>query len=198
MGYAKSLETKQKLISTTSKLLRTQGYAATGVKQILEESGVPKGSLYHHFPNGKTELAAEAVMFSNRFLTGQLEKLLAESGNVVSAFEAFCNYYIFSLIGTDYQKGCPIATITLEAAASVEPIQQACDQGYEMMCAVFEDRLVLEGVARQTAKTLVVLAVSAVEGALILCRAHHNTQPLASVRDTMAQQMRQAINEHQA
>ncbi|OOK66618.1 bacterial regulatory s, tetR family protein [Mycobacterium kansasii] len=49
------------LISTAATLFRRQGYAATGLKQILDEAGVKPGSLYHHFPDGKQQLAAAVV-----------------------------------------------------------------------------------------------------------------------------------------
>ncbi|HEY9306026.1 MAG TPA: helix-turn-helix domain-containing protein, partial [Mycobacterium sp.] len=45
------------LIDTAATLFRRQGYAATGLTQILEEAGVKPGSLYHHFPQGKQQLA---------------------------------------------------------------------------------------------------------------------------------------------
>ena len=38
-----------------------QGYASTGLQQILTESGAPKGLLYYCFPKGKEELAEAAV-----------------------------------------------------------------------------------------------------------------------------------------
>jgi TetR/AcrR family transcriptional regulator, lmrAB and yxaGH operons repressor len=52
--------TRDQIIQTTCTLLESQGYHATGLNQILKESGAPKGSLYYYFPQGKEELAEEA------------------------------------------------------------------------------------------------------------------------------------------
>ena len=49
------------LLDSAALLFRRQGYAATGVNQILESAEVKAGSLYHHFPDGKQELAAAVV-----------------------------------------------------------------------------------------------------------------------------------------
>ena len=190
MGYTKSEETKEKLVSATSKLLRTRGYGATGISQILQESGVPKGSLYHHFPDGKTELAAEAVSFSNQFIAERIELLISHSSDAASAFEAFCNFYGDSLQSTDFQKGCPIATITLEVASSVPDIQHRCEEGFAMITDIFERELISEGAEPDKAKSLTMLALSAIEGALVLCRANRSTQPLLSIKKSIAEQMR--------
>ena len=192
MGYAKSEDTKRKLLSTTSRLLWSQGYAATGISQVLAESGVPKGSLYHHFPDGKSELATAAVDFSNSFIADQLEALVAASADAASAFEAFCDFYSQSLIQTNFEKGCPIATITLEAASEVPAIQQRCDEGFEMIENIFRRELVAEGADPRYAADVVTMALSAVEGALILCRAKQGIQPIMSIRDSVAQQIRNA------
>ena len=192
MGYAKSEDTKRKLLSTTSKLLRTHGYAATGVSQVLKESGVPKGSLYHHFPGGKVELAAEAVNFSNSFIAERLELLVAASPDAASAFEAFCDFYSQSLIDTNFEKGCPIATITLEVATDVPAIRRRCDEGFERILDIFRRELVAEGADPRHAADVVTMALSAVEGALILCRAKQDIQPIMSIRDSVAQQIRNA------
>ncbi len=193
MAYAKSEETRQRLVKTTSKLLRTQGYASTGVSQILRESGVPKGSLYHHFPEGKTELAAAAIKYSNDFIRARLQEMVSVTDHPADTMELFCNFYVQSLRKTDFQKGCPISTITLEAAASVDSIQVECADGFEMIVDLFVEQMTARGVAAGTARSLATVVTAAGEGALILCRAQRSTRPLEIVRDSMSAQIRSQL-----
>jgi TetR/AcrR family transcriptional repressor of lmrAB and yxaGH operons len=56
------------IIAAASRLFRRQGYAGTGVNDIVALSGAPKGSLYHYFPKGKEQIAEEAVLFAGRLV----------------------------------------------------------------------------------------------------------------------------------
>ncbi len=58
---ARTTDAREKALETAERLFRGQGYAATGLSQILEESAAPKGSFYHHFPGGKAQMAEEAL-----------------------------------------------------------------------------------------------------------------------------------------
>src|SRR4051812_6112406 len=53
--------TRERLIDATVSLMRTKGAAASGTKEILELAGAPRGSFYHHFPNGKDQLVLAAL-----------------------------------------------------------------------------------------------------------------------------------------
>jgi TetR/AcrR family transcriptional regulator, lmrAB and yxaGH operons repressor len=53
--------TKDRLIFAATRLFRQRGYDGTGLAEVLSEAGVPKGSLYHHFPDGKADLACAAA-----------------------------------------------------------------------------------------------------------------------------------------
>lgn len=57
--------TKDRLIFAATRLFRQRGYDGTGLAEvlaeILAEAGVPKGLLYHHFPDGKADLACAAA-----------------------------------------------------------------------------------------------------------------------------------------
>ncbi|MDT4998837.1 MAG: TetR/AcrR family transcriptional regulator, lmrAB and yxaGH operons repressor, partial [Mycobacterium sp.] len=65
------------LIESAATLFRRQGYAATGINQILAAADVKAGSLYHHFPDGKAELAAAVVDGAGGDITRLLLSVLA-------------------------------------------------------------------------------------------------------------------------
>ena len=66
------------IVRAAATLFRRNGYAATGINEIAEVSGAPKGSLYHYFPNGKDEIAEAAVRFAGAGVVATLEKLEQE------------------------------------------------------------------------------------------------------------------------
>lgn len=169
---------RAKLLSTTAELLHRQGYAATGLNQILESSGAPKGSLYFHFPGGKEELVATALAMAATGLTSALEMLLASASTPATAITAVLAFFRQQLESSKFEKGCPIATVTLEQAASSDPLQAACAVAYARWQSLIEERLVRDGFATTHARDLANLILSTIEGALIVSRAHRDLGPL--------------------
>ena len=193
MAYAKSEETRNRLLSSMSRLLRTQGYHATGISQVLADSGVPKGSLYYHFPQGKTELAATAVNRSNQSIVAFLQKVIDETSSPIDILTTFCDYYVQQMQDSNFKKGCPIATITLEAAATVDQIQAACKQAFDDMMMLISAQLQVHGVPVSQADSLAITSIAAIEGALILSRAQRDIRPLLIIRDNLTAQLQAAI-----
>lgn len=70
------VDSREKILQTASRLFQLQGYHATGLNQIIKESGAPKGSLYHYFPNGKEELAVESVKYTSSFIETRIQGIL--------------------------------------------------------------------------------------------------------------------------
>src|ERR1017187_8508667 len=78
------------IVRAAATLCRRNGYAATGINEIVEVSGAPKGSLYHYFPGGKDEIAEAAVRFAGAGVVATLEKLEQEHATAAAMIAAYC------------------------------------------------------------------------------------------------------------
>lgn len=182
-------------MQTMSRLLQSQGFHATGIQQILMESGIPKGSLYYHFPLGKAELAAGSVENSAEIVAQILSEIISAESDPVEAVRIFCDFYIEELERESFTLGCPIATITLEAAATNDKIHQACKAGFEKLSTGFTNLLEGKGIPAQRASELATFALASIEGALVLCKARRSTGPLVIIRDHLMSQVAVVVSE---
>lgn len=85
----KKANARDKILETASRLFQLQGYHATGLNQIIKESGSPKGSLYYYFPKGKEELAIHAVHYTNKYVQVQIKESLNKSSDAAQAIQYF-------------------------------------------------------------------------------------------------------------
>lgn len=194
MKYAKSEQTRRKLIETTAHHLRAKGAAATGLSEILQDSGVPRGSLYHHFPGGKEELVLYAIMASGESITQRLSALLKRTGGLIEAVSAFCDHYIAQLHESAYTKGCPIATVTLESAADVDSVHEATAKAFNAMLDFLCEALTREGLEAKVAYEQSVVIISTIEGALLLAKSLRSTRPLEIARDQLVHMLKAHLN----
>ena len=103
--------TREKLAWAAAKLFQEKGFHGVGLSEILTATGLPKGSLYHHFPNGKVDLALEAAAFTHREMTRIMDDAFRHAGSYA---EGACTLMfklakMFELMGL--YTGCPITTI---------------------------------------------------------------------------------------
>ena len=111
------------LIDTAATLFRRQGYAATGLNQILDEAGVKAGSLYHHFPQGKQQLAASVVDTAGAGIEQLLRRFLATDRSVADIVDRWIDLLVAGLAG-DQRDGCPIEPIATESV-NASPLVRA-------------------------------------------------------------------------
>jgi len=172
--------------------LRRQGFAGTGLNEIVARSGAPKGSLYFHFPGGKEELAVAAMTRAGAQLGAAITAILASSDDLGEALGGIVDALASGLEASHYRDGCPIATVTLEASGASESVRDAAAAVFDTWLAALGERLVRSGFAPAAARQRALLVLSAVEGALILARAQHDLAPLQAVREELAALSRQS------
>jgi TetR/AcrR family transcriptional repressor of lmrAB and yxaGH operons len=181
---------RARVIRTAANLLQRQGYNGTGLSQILRESSTPKGSLYFHFPGGKEELAVAALVAAGTDVSNTLRAHITAETDPGDAIEFACAALAEELSTSNYEKGCPLATVALEAASSSEPIRAVCADYFQGWQDIVEQMLLTREVEPVAAAELATTAVAAIEGAILLCRAHHTTDALERV----GRQLRHFLN----
>ena len=170
------------MLDKTAELLRTQGYHGTGLKQILEESSTPRGSLYFHFPGGKEQLAAQAAADSGARMQMFLRDVAATASTPGEAIDAIFAEMGRQLEASGWKEGCPVATLALEMSPYSEEIQEMCAETFRGWEFVLSDLLERAGLEPERAEDSATFMLSAVEGSLILARTHQSLQPLENAR----------------
>src|SRR5947208_2244152 len=169
-------DTRERTLRTAANLFRAQGYHGTGLNQVLAEGGLPKGSLYFHFPGGKEQLAAEAVALAGTELCAMVRALLDAAPDVASGIDAVVGALAADLEQSDYTNGCPIATVAYDTTDN-DLIRTACASAFQSWQEVLEQFCAKHGVPVELAST----ALAAVEGGLLLARNQRDTAPLRRV-----------------
>ncbi len=157
------------LVEKAATLFRRQGYAATGINQILDETGVKAGSLYHHFPQGKQQLAAAVVDSAGAGIEQLLRRCLATGRPVADIVDRWIDLLVAGLAG-DQRDGCPIEPIATESVNASPEVRAASARAFKGWCTAIEERLGSEGWPGDDAKTAALAVISLIEGALILSR----------------------------
>jgi TetR/AcrR family transcriptional regulator, lmrAB and yxaGH operons repressor len=157
------------LIEAAATLFRRQGYAATGLTQILDEAGVKPGSLYHHFPQGKRQLAAAVVDNAGAGIEQLLRRFLATDRPVADIVDRWIDLLRAGLAG-DQRDGCPIEPIATESVNASPEVRAASARAFRGWCLAIEERLRSEGWPAEEAQQVAVAVISLIEGALILSR----------------------------
>jgi len=172
---------KESLVRTAMRLFRRQGYASTGLQQILAESGAPKGSLYHYFPSGKEAIGEAAVAMAGDRIAAMLADLAARHRDPKAFVRAYCRVMAGWMEESGFRSGCPIATTLLETAPASPAITAAGQRAIDGWIDVIAGVLSGDGLERRAARSKAQLIVAAMEGALLLSRVRQSTRPILDV-----------------
>ena len=174
-------DSRAALVQTMAQLLRGQGFAATGRAQLLAESGVSNGSLYHHFPGGMEELAEAALGASGQAVADALRRVL---DGAPSAGVGVCRFLDMARAATADGDcpGCPIAPTALESSIISPRLRVVAAQCFKQWESLIAARLRADGWAEPSALDAASAALALVEGALLLVRVSRQLSHLANAK----------------
>lgn len=185
--------TRERIVDAGAELFRRQGYAGTGVKQIVGSAQAPFGSLYHFFPGGKEQLGTEVIRRSGDFYAELVGAVWDSAPDTETGVRDVFAGAAETLCETDYADACPIATVALEVASTNEPMRQACADVFESWIEVTTERFAAAGLGRRRARRLAIEVLMALEGAFLFSRALRSTEPLEIAGDAAVAAFRAAV-----
>ncbi|MFF3569066.1 TetR/AcrR family transcriptional regulator [Nocardia jiangxiensis] len=188
-----STGTRARIITAATELMRRQGYGATTVKELTVTAGAPIGSLYHHFPEGKEQIAAEALRTSGAAYIQLLPLLMDPYDDLREAVPAAFTAAAADMEQSGWMNMCPVGTVAGEIADSRPALREVAAEVVESWIEQGTDYLVGRGVRRVPARELMVAMLGALEGAFILSRTLHSPEPLHAAGRAMSAQLEIAL-----
>jgi TetR/AcrR family transcriptional repressor of lmrAB and yxaGH operons len=180
-------DSRERMVRSAASLIRSRGLSATSFSEVLGDSGAPRGSIYHHFPEGKRQLAEDAIQWtSERALAYLRASPAVTAAEIVERFIDMWRQIVLTSAGT---AGCVVAGVAIDTDASEARQIEVVRATFRSWIAMLAEQLESAGVPSDRATPIATAAVAGMEGALILCRAEGNVQPL----DTVALELKRLL-----
>jgi len=180
--------TREAMLGSAVRLFRERGVGDTSVGDVLAASGAPRGSVYHHFPGGKKQLVSEAIEAAGEYVAANFDR--SEDGPA-EMVDRFARFYVRELERTEFREGCPLMAAAVAGAKEEAAVPAA--RAFDRIQDSLTRSLVEAGVEDERAASLATLAISSIEGAIVLSRASRSVEPLDRTRRELARMYADAL-----
>lgn len=175
-------------VAAAIRLFRMQGYTATGLTQILEESGAPKGSFYFHFPRGKAQLAEEAI---DQYVSKRIAVLRAISadttGDALSFVHRLFDSFADEMVASNFQYGCLMQNLANELPSLDAELTARVARGFADSTEIVADHFRNCGFTPAQASSTAAALVAALEGARTIARLERTAAVFKALADVSTQ-----------
>ena len=145
----KGEESRQRLIECAAELFWKNGYSATGISEILKQTGLPKGSFYFYFKS-KDDLATAVTEYYQKILLEQFRS--SSQGNDWESFIEEIFDYLFGRATGQTFAGCPYAVMGMETALSKPAVASVFMEGLKKIRTDFSGSIVILRIVSRSCK----------------------------------------------
>jgi TetR/AcrR family transcriptional regulator, lmrAB and yxaGH operons repressor len=188
---------RERMVRSALALMGEQGVEATSFSQVIEHSGAPRGSIYHHFPGGKAQLVDEATRYAGEIIVDLLNEAAERNEDPVAALDSISEFWRTLLHDSEFAAGCPVLAAVLEGDRS-PAARDTAREVFARWQRIWTELLARAGVDKDRARSLAAIAISATEGAVILARSQRSNLPLERVARELRTLFHQAIEDSAA
>jgi TetR/AcrR family transcriptional regulator, lmrAB and yxaGH operons repressor len=172
-------ETRTKMLVSAVEVLRERGAAGVTIDEVLARSGAPRGSVYHHFPGGRSQILREALNFAGDEITASIDEAAGESATVL--LRRFVQLWEDALTESDYTAGCPVLAAAVGSGEDEQQLTAVAADIFSRWREASKQAYVRDGFEPAEATSLADTTIAAMEGAAVLCRSVRSLEPLYDV-----------------
>ncbi|MFF4501206.1 TetR/AcrR family transcriptional regulator [Streptomyces sp. NPDC001401] len=174
---------RERMVFSAAQLIRRDGVASTGMREVAAHAGAPRGSLQHYFPGGKEQLVNEAVGWAGRYAGNRIDRFLAALAAPTPSglFAEMVRQWTDEYEASGFAGGCPVAAATVDCAESTVSTREAAAAAFAIWTGPVSRALADMGVPGERAGGLATLMISALEGAILIARAERDVRALTTV-----------------
>ncbi|ULN38325.1 TetR/AcrR family transcriptional regulator [Mycolicibacterium smegmatis] len=181
---------RERMVRSAAVLIRERGAHPTAIADVLAHSGAPRGSAYHYFPGGRTQLLCEAIDYANDHVTARLDR----ATDTFALLDDMVARFRDQLLASDFRAGCPVVAVAVEAgdpekADSADAVRERAGAAFQRWIARITARLCDDGVPVERAEELATLITTSVEGAVLVARTTRDVKPLELVHRQLRERL---------
>lgn len=132
-----SEETKRRILEAGAELIHQNGFNNTGLKDILQAAGVPKGSFYFYFDNKEAFGLALVDYYNESFATRLRPILKDDSTPPLEKLRCFFDLFHGYFESQRFSRGCPVGNLAAEMSDLSEPFRVKLDESMDRIIYVF-------------------------------------------------------------
>lgn len=163
------------MVAAAAESLRRNGLAGTSFTEVLADSGAARGAIYHHFPDGKSELVEDAVTLTGARVAGALSAL-PKADSEPEVIDAFLELVRPVVLESAAGAGCAVAAVVNESRPG-DALQLSSREVLGRWRSLLTTHLRQAGASRRRANEVAALLLATLEGAHVLCRAAGDIEP---------------------
>jgi TetR/AcrR family transcriptional repressor of lmrAB and yxaGH operons len=172
---------RARMVDGAVRLLATRGVEGTSFAEVLEATGSPRGSVYHHFPGGKPELLHAALDLASERGLAAMEATRGQPSEVV--VERFLALWRGLLDWSHLSAGCAVVAVTV--ASTDDALLDHAGTIFRTWTELLTELCAAGGMDIDSARQLAVTVIAATEGAVAMCRAERSKKPFEDVETVL-------------
>jgi TetR/AcrR family transcriptional repressor of nem operon len=133
--------TRDKILQTAARIIHRKGFNHTGIQEILQEAGVPKGSFYFYFKS-KEDLGLQVIDFFLDWYCRRADEAFQDlSRPPLQRMKAFLDEFKAMFCSLDFCCGCPVGNLAQEMGDLSPAFREKLRSAVDKMCEIHREIL---------------------------------------------------------